>query len=198
MITVYNPLTGQWERLDDLSHPLPVILRDTRLLVANDNTTFVPSFVQPDQTGQTHPRVDHTDIFGNTNSERANIGLAVGNTDADVIILDPWRIRRIILVCHRNRTHPYDYSVTCDLWGRLLKPDGTPTEWRWLSSATDSGTADVPIWFSVTSSLIGMLGFDQYRMTLRYYRNPNALVVPDGNDPPPQLQLSLIRVYAEF
>jgi len=197
MLTVYNPLTGNWDRLDDLLHPLPVIVRDSRLLVANNTITFVPTLAQPDQTGQTHPKVNHTDIFGNTNDERANIGISVGDTDADVVIPDPWRIRRVIVVCHRNLTHPYDYSVTCDLWGRLIKPDGTPTEWRRLGTATDSGTADVPMWFPLASPIGGMQGFDQYRITLRYYLNPNV-PPPVGEGDPPQLQLSLIRAYAEF
>jgi len=198
MLTVYNPLTGRFDRLDDVIRPLPVIVRDARLLVANDNTSFVPTLAQPDQTGQTKPSVAHTDIFGNTDHDRANIGLSVANTNADVVVLDPWRIRRVIVVCHRNLTHPYDYCVTCDLWGRLIKPDGTPTEWRWLGTATDSGTADVPMWFPVTSPIGGMQGFDQYRITLRYYLNPDARIVPDDDNPPPQLELSLMRVYAEF
>jgi len=187
MLTVYNPLTGNWERLDDLLHPLPVIVRDTRLLTASNAAPFVPTLGQPDETGQTHPKVNHTDIFGNTNDERANIGISANATDADIVIPDPWRIRRVIVVCNRSQTHPTDVQIVCTLWGRLLASDGTPTEWRLLSNATDGGTASVPMWFSLASSLVGMLGFDQYRITFR--RTPNS---------DPQPQLSLVRVYAEF
>ena len=89
MNTVYNPLTGQWERVDDVVRPLPVIARDTRLVAVNDTTPIVPT-----QSGS--PSANQTDLFGSTNSSRANIGIAVGSTEADIVIPDVWRIRRFI------------------------------------------------------------------------------------------------------
>jgi hypothetical protein len=181
MNTVYNPLTGQWERLDDVVRPLPVIARDTRLVAVNDTEPFVPSLGSSNSPG-------HTDIFGSTNSLRANIGITMGSTGADIVIPDPWRIRRFIVLCYRSVSGTTNVAATCTVYGRLLAPDGTPTPWRTIVSVSDVAlNNDVPIRFVLPSSLAGVFGFDQYRIVFRRE--------PDSNPAP---QLSLIRVYAEF
>jgi hypothetical protein len=182
MLTVYNPLTGQWERLDDVVRPLPVIARDTRLVAVNDTTSFTPTFATGNSSG-------HTDMFGSTNSSRANIGIAVGSTDADIVIPDAWRVRRFIVVCNRSASGTTNVAITCTVYGRLLAPDGTPTVgWRSVASVSDGAFSnDAPIRFVLPSSLAGVFGYDQYRIVFR--REPDSTPAP---------QLSLIRVYAEF
>jgi len=181
MNTIYNPLTGQWERLDDVVRPFPVIARDTRLVAANDTTPFTPSL------GTSNSPV-HTDMFGSTNSARVNIGIAVGSTGADVVIPDPWRIRRFIVVCDRAASGTTNVAITCTAYGRLLAPDGSPTAWRTVASVSDVALSNsVPIRFILPSSLAGVFGFDQYRIVFR--RDPDSTPAPE---------LSLVRVYAEF
>ena len=180
MLTVYNPLTGQWERLDDVVRPLPVIARDTRLVAVNDTTPFVPSL-------GTSSSPANTDIFGSTNASRANIGIAVGNTGADVVIPDAWRIRRVIVLFQRTGSGATTVIIGCSVWGRLLAPDGTPSAWRRIAEATEGGSGGATIRLVIPASLAGVQGFDQYRITFR--RDPDS-------DPAPQL--SLIRAYAEF
>jgi len=181
MNTVYNPLTGQWERVDDVVRPLPVIARDTRLVAVNDTTSFVPSLSSNNSSS-------HTDLFGNTVFSRANIGIAVENTSADIVIPDPWRIRRFIVVCNRTASGTTNVAITCSVFGRLLAPDGTPTSWRNVANVSDSAVSNsASMRFVLPSSLSGVFGFDQYRIVFR--RDPDS-------DPAPQL--SLIRVYAEF
>jgi len=161
--------------------PFPVIERDTRLIAANDTTPFIPSLGSSNSPG-------HTDLFGNTGSSRANIGIAVGNTSADIVIPDPWRIRRFIVLCNRTASGTTNVTITCAVWGRLLAPDGTPTGWRRMADASDSAfNSAATIRFILPSSLAGVFGYDQYRIVFR--RDPDS-------DPAPQL--SLIRVYAEF
>ena len=182
MNTVYNPLTGQWERVDDVVRPLPVIARDTRLVAVNDTIAFVPTL-------STNTATVQTDIFGNSDGSRANIGIATGITNADVVIPDPWRIRRFIVVCQRSASGSTNVAITCSVWGRLLAPDGTPAAgWRWLTQSSDGAlNSSVPIRFVLPSSLAGVFGFDQYRIVFR--RDPDSTPAPE---------LSLIRVYAEF
>jgi len=182
MNTVYNPLTGQWERVDDLVRPYPVIARDTRLVVANNTTSFTPTLAASSSP-------NHTDLFGNTTTSRANIGIAVGSTDADIVIPDVWRIRRFIVLCYRSASGTTNVSITCTVYGRLLAPDGTPTNaWRTIVSASDGALSyDTAIRFVLPSSLAGVFGYDQYRIVFR--RDPDST-------PPPEL--SLVRVYAEF
>jgi len=181
MNTVYNPLTGQWERVDDVVRPLPVIARDTRLVAVNDTTPFIPSLGSNNLPG-------HTDMFGNTGSVRANIGIAVGSTDADIVIPDPWRIRRFIVLCQRSSSGTTNVAITCAVYGRLLASDGGATAWRSIISASDVAFSNnAPIRFVLPSSLFGVFGFDQYRIVFR--RDPDSTTAPE---------LSLIRVYAEF
>jgi len=180
MNTVYNPLTGQWERVDDLVRPFPVIARDTQLVVANDTTSFVPTVATGNSPG-------HTDIFGNTGL-RANIGIAVGSTDADIVIPDPWRIRRFIVLCNRSASGTTNVAITCTVLGRLLAPDGTTTLWRGIVSVSEVAfNNSVPMRFALPSSLAGVFGYDQYRIVFR--RDPDSTPAPE---------LSLVRVYAEF
>jgi len=161
--------------------PFPVIERDTRLIAANDTTPFIPSLGSSNSNG-------HTDIFGNTGSSRANIGIAVGNTSADIVIPDPWRIRRFVVVCNRTASGTTGVSITCTVVGRLLAPDGTPTSWRTVSSSSENAFSNnVSLRFTIPSTVAGVFGYDQYRIVFR--RDPDS-------DPAPQL--SLIRVYAEF
>ena len=181
MNTVYNPLTGEWERVDDLVRPLPVIARDTRLVAVNDTTPFVPSLAPSNLPG-------HTDMFGNTGTARANVGIAGGSTDVDFVIPDPWRIRRFIVVCYRTPSGTTSVSITCTLLGRLLAPDGGASPWRGIVSVTDVAFSNNgPMRFVLPGTLAGVFGYDQYRIVFR--RDP------DSNPPP---ELSLIRVYAEF
>ena len=180
MNTVYNPLTEQWERVDDLVRPFPVIARDTRLVAVNDTTSFTPTLAASNSP-------NHTDLFGNTTGSRANIGIAVGNTSADIVIPDPWRIRRFIVLFQRTASGSTSVNVICTVYGRLLAPDGTPTPWRQVATATDTGTTAGTQRFVLPSSLAGVFGHDQYRIVFR--RDPDS-------DPAPEL--SLVRVYAEF
>jgi hypothetical protein len=181
MNTIYNPLTGQWERLDDLVRPFPVIARDTRLVVANNTTSFAPTVATGNSPG-------HTDLFGNTNSSRANIGIAVGSTDADIVIPDPWRIRRFIVLCYRSASGTTNVAITCTVLGRLLAPDGTITPWRGIVSVSEGAFSNnAPMRFVLPSSLAGVFGYDQYRIVFR--RDPDSTPAPE---------LSLVRVYAEF
>ena len=161
--------------------PFPVIVRDTRLVAVNDTTSFTPSLATSNATM-------HTDLFGNTNALRANIGIAVGSTDADVVIPDPWRIRRFIVLCDRTASGTTNVAITCTAYGRLLAPDGLPTAWRTVASVSDVALSNsVPMRFILPSSLAGVFGFDQYRIVFR--RDPDSTPAPE---------LSLIRVYAEF
>jgi hypothetical protein len=181
MLTVYNPLTGEWERLDDVVRPLPVIARDTRLVAVNNTEPFTPTLA-------TSNAPSNTDIFGSTNSLRANIGIAMGSTGADIVIPDPWRIRRFIVLCNRSASGATNVAVTCTVYGRLLAPDGTATSWRTVASVSDGAfNYSVPIRFVVPSSLAGVFGYDQYRIVFR--RDPDSTPAPE---------LSLIRVYAEY
>jgi len=180
MNTIYNPLTGEWERLDDVVRPFPVIARDTRLVAVNDTTPFTPTLATSNAPSQ-------TDLFGSSNGLRANIGIAVGNTSADIVIPDAWRIRRFVVLANRTATGATNVGITCMIWGRLLAPDGTPTEWRMVSNVTDTINISVAVRFALPSSLSGVLGFDQYRIVFR--RDPDSTPAP---------QLLLIRVYAEF
>ena len=180
MNTVYNPLTKQWERVDDVVRPYPVIARDSRLIAANDTTSFVPTLA-------TSHAANHTDIFGNTNASRANIGIAVGSTDADIEIPDPWRIRRFIVLCNRTASGGTTVTIACNVYGRLLAPDGTPTAWRTVASATDSVSVPGALRLVIPGSLAGVFGYDQYRIVFR--RDPDSTPAPE---------LSLVRVYAEF
>jgi len=180
MNTVYNPLTGQWERVDDLVRPYPVIARDTRLVGVNDTIAFTPSL-------GTSGAQNHTDIFGNTNALRANIGIAVGSTDADIVIPDPWRIRRFIVLCNRTASGGTAVTIACNVYGRLLAPDGTPTAWRTINNATDSVWVSGALRLVIPGPLGGVFGYDQYRIVFR--RDPDSTPAPE---------LSLVRVYAEF
>ena len=182
MNTVYNPLTGQWERIDDVVRPVPVIARDTRLVAVNNTRAFVPTLSTNNTMGQ-------TDVLGNSEGSRANIGIAAGSTNADFVIPDAWRIRRFIVVCQRGASGSTNVTITCSLWGRLLAPDGTPAAgWRWLTQSSDSAfNVSLPIRFVLPTTLAGVFGFDQYRIVFRRDLDSN-----------PAPQLSLVRVYAEF
>jgi len=160
--------------------PFPVIVRDTQLVAANDTTPFTPTLA-------TSNSQSHTDIFGNTTSARATIGIAVGSTNPDIVILDPWRIRRFVITYARTASGGTSVGITCVVYGRLLAPDGTPSSWRQIANASDSGSIASTQRFSLPSTPAGVLGFDQYRIVFR--RDPDS-------DPAPQL--SLVRVYAEF
>jgi len=180
MNTVYNPLTEQWERVDDLVRPYPVIARDTRLVAVNDTTPIVPTLSGSSSANQ-------IDLFGSINSSRANIGIAVGSTDADIVIPDVWRVRRFIVLFARTGSGGTNVSIGCSVWGRLLAPDGTPSVWRRIAESTDSGSWAATVRLLIPTSLSGVQGFDQYRITFRREQT---------SDPAPEL--SQIRVYAEF
>ncbi len=180
MNTVYNPLTGQWERVDDLVRPFPVIARDTRLVLVNNTTPFVPTLA-------TSGAPNHTDVFGSTNISRANIGIAVGSAEPDVVILDPWRVRRFIVVFNRTASGTTSVNITCTVYGRLVAPDGTPTNWRTVATGSDSVSVSGATRLPIPSSISGVLGFDQYRIVFR--RDPDSTPAPE---------ITLVRVYAEY
>jgi hypothetical protein len=180
MITVYNPLTGEWERLDDVSRPLPVIARDARLVAVNNTTPFTPSLGTSNSS-------NHTDLFGSTSGARANIGIVSDIESPDIVIPDAWRIRRFIVLFSRTASGGTSVSIGCSVWGRLLAPDGIPSAWRRIAEATDSASSATSVRLAIPSSLAGVQGFDQYRITFR--RDPDSTPAPE---------LSLIRVYAEF
>ena len=163
-----------------MTAPFPVIERDTRLIASNDTTSFIPSLGSSNSS-------NHTDIFGNTSNSRANIGIAVGSTSADVVIPDPWRIRRFVVLCGRTASGSTSVVITCVVWGRLLAPDDTPTGWRFITSGTDAGTTASTVRFALSSPGGGVFGYDQYRIVFRR-----------DTDSTPAPELSLIRVYAEF
>jgi len=180
MLTVYNPFTGQWERLDDVVRPLPTVTRGTRLLVDNSSVTpFTPPLA-------TSNLPSHPDIFGNTTGSRANIGLVIGDTEADVILPDAWRVRRFIVVCNRSGSNNVSVPIHCALWGRLLAADGAPTNWRMVVSASENLNDSFPLRFTLAPSA-GLLHFDQYRITFRREVDSN-----------PAPQISLIKVYLEY
>jgi hypothetical protein len=181
MITVYNPISGEWERVDDVSRPFPVVARDSRLVIANETTVITPTFSSSSAPSQ-------TDMFGNTDSNRANIGIAVGSTVPDIVLPDAWRIRRFVVVCNRTSSGSTNVGIVCTVWSRLVAPDGTPTSgWRTVSTATDTTTYAIATRFAIPSSLAGINGYDQYRITFRR-----------DTDTTPPVQLSNIRVYVEF
>ena len=180
MNTVYNPLTGQWERVDDLVRPYPVIARDTRLVGVNDTIAFVPSLGANSLT-------IHTDLFGNTDSGRANIGIESSEAQPDIVVPDAWRIRRFIVLAKRTVTGSTNVGITCTVYGRLVAPDDTTTSWRFITNVADTGTGTYAIRFGLPGSLSGVFGYDQYRIVFR--RDPDSTPAPE---------LSLIRVYAEF
>jgi len=180
MNTVYNPLTGQWERVDDLVRPYPVIARDTWLVGVNDTTSFVPSLGTGNLTM-------HTDLFGNTDSWRANIGIESSQAQPDIVVPDAWRIRRFIVLAKRTATGSTNVGITCTVYGRLVAPDDTTTSWRIITNVTDTGNGTYAIRFGLPTSLSGVFGYDQYRIVFR--RDPDSTPAPE---------LSLIRVYAEF
>jgi hypothetical protein len=180
MLTVYNPYTGEWERLDDLNRPMPIVQRQVRLLLDNSSVTpFTPTLA-------TSNSPSHPDIFGNTTASRANIGMAISATDADIIIPDPWRVRRFIIVCNRSGSGGTSVPIHCVLWGRLLAPDGTPTNWRSVVSVSENLNDAVPMRFALAPSA-GLLHFDQYRITFRR-----------ETDSTPAPQISLVKVYLEY
>jgi hypothetical protein len=160
--------------------PFPVIVRDTRLIAVNDTTPFTPTLA-------TSSSANHTDIFGSTTGSRANIGIAVGSTDADIVIPDAWRVRRFIVLFQRTASGSTSVGITCTVFGRLLAPDGTSSPWRQVASASDSSTTINSVRLVLPSSLAGVFGHDQYRIVFR--RDPDSTPAPE---------LSLIRVYAEF
>jgi len=179
MNTVYNPLTGEWERIDDFARPFPVIVRDARVVAVNNTTSFIPTFSTTNSPA-------NTDIRGNTNGDLANIGISTDTAEVEWVVRDPWRIRRFIVVANRTASG-VSVNITCVVWGRLITVNNTPTPWRAIVSVTDSGSVAQPVRFVIPASLTGAFGFDQYRITFR--REPTSEPAP---------QLSEIRVLAEF
>jgi len=161
--------------------PLPVIARDTRLIAANNDTPFVPSLSVIDLAG-------HTDVFGNTDFNIANIGIYSEQAQPNIVVADAWRIRRFVILYFRTASGGTSVGIWVQVWGRLIRVDGTATVWRGVGGTTDSSYAnEAPARLVVNSLLNGVFGYDQYRITFR--RNPDS-------DPAPEL--SNIRVYAEF
>ena len=162
------------------SDPLPVIARDTRLVIANNDTPFVPSL-------NANPSTTNTDLFGNTDFNIANIGIYSEQAIPNIVVADAWRIRRFVILFERTGSGSTNVEIALVIYGRLIRPDGSPTQWRTVGSASDSGSSAGSARLVVPSTLSGVFGWDQYRITFR--RNPNS-------DPAPEL--SNIRVYAEF
>lgn len=163
------------------SDPLPVIARDTRLIAVNNDTPFEPS-LSSGFGGSL------TDMFGNTNANVANFGISVPNHVPNIVIPDAWRIRRLVVVYFRTASGGTNVEIGVAIYARLIKADGTPTNWRYLNHANDSAFAnEAPARLVIPTSLAGVFGYDQYRLVFR--RSPDSTPAP---------QISDIRVYAEF
>ena len=161
--------------------PLPVIARDTRLVIANNDTPFVPSLNASNS-------ISNTDVFGNTDNAIANIGIYSEQAIPNIVIADAWRIRRFVILFERTGSGSTNVEIAVSIVGRLIRPDGTPTGWRGVGSATDSSFSNAaPARLVVATTLSGVFGWDQYRITFR--RNPDSTPAPE---------LSNIRVYVEF
>jgi len=182
MLTVYNPITGQWERLDDVSRPLPVIARDTRLIIYNPGTIVVPvtaganpTFVDPLGTSGTNP-------------------------PPTVALPDAWRIRRFVITAFRECTGDLQGIIYAVLYGRLVGDDGDPVNTAWAGpgggghfgfgqeSTSASGGSARFTRIVVPNTLSGVLGLDQYRIVFHMTNNTGT----------GECRLSHIKVYAEF
>ena len=160
--------------------PLPVIARDTRLVIANNDTPFVPTL-------NANNSINNTDLFGVADGNIANLGIYSEQAPPDVIVADAWRIRRFVILFERTASGGTSVDIAVTVFGRLVRPDGSVTPWRTVGSASDNGSSVGSARLVVATTLSGVFGWDQYRITFR--RNPNS-------DPAPEL--SNIRVYAEF
>ena len=178
MLTVYNPITGQWERLDDVSRPLPVIARDSRLIIYNSGTIVVSA---------TSASANNIDPLGTSGT----------NPPPTIVLPDAWRIRRLIVVALRESTGDLQCTLEARLFGRLVNNGGNPVNATWavgsgssFASAND-GSAFGGVRFTrlvLPGTLSGVQGFDQYRITFSRSNNTGT-----GD-----LNLSHIKVYAEF
>jgi len=162
MFMIYNPYSGEWERLDDLNRAMPCIERNCRPLFTNNTVSFIP-------TQSTSHAPNQTDLFtGSTNEARANVSMPFDGVDADVVWLDAWRIRRFLLVFNRGSSGSTSITISAAVWGRLRRPDGTFTNWRRLVDANDSAaTTDYPVRLVLAAPTSSVFGFDQYRITVR-------------------------------
>jgi len=180
MNTVYNPLTGEWERLDDLNRPMPTIERPVRQLLVNNTVSFVPT-----QSSSHAP--NHTDILGNTSESRATVSV-FEESDADIIMPDAWRVRRFVLVCNRGSSGSTQVTISAALWGRLRRADGTYSNWRRLAEANDSAAnGEFPIRFVFAPQTASVFCFEQYRITIR--RDVASTTEPT---------ITLVRLYIDY
>jgi len=181
MLTVYNPYTGKWERMDDLNRPLPTLERNSRPLLVNNASSFVPT------QGSSHAP-NQSDLFGNTNDSRATVSMPFDDVDADVIVLDAWRIRRFLLVFNRGSSGTTNVTISCAVWGRLRRPDGTFSNWRRIVDANDTASnTDNPIRLVLAAPTSSVFGFDQYRITVR--RDATSEPAP---------AISLVRLFYDY
>jgi len=172
---VYNPITGKWERVNDLDRPYPVIARDTRLVIYNPDTIVVSA---------TSPSPNNIDPLGTSGT----------NAPPTIVLPDAWRIRRIIITARRECTDSLQAQLEAWLYGRLLDVNGNPVyTWAYSPNITvwaNEGSSSGGTRFTrliLPSALSGVLGCDQYRITFR-------LVNPSGSG---EFRLSHIKVYVE-
>ena len=174
MIHFYNPITGEWETVRD-DRGLPVIARDTRLIIYNPDTIVVSA---------TTPSPANVDPLGTSGT----------NAPPTIALPDAWRIRRIIITALRQCTDTLQATLEAWLYGRLVDANGDPV-YAWAYSPNITVSANEGSSFGGTrftrlvlpSALSGVLGCDQYRITFR-------LVNPSGSG---EFRLSHIKVYVE-
>ena len=160
------------------SDPLPVIARDTRLVIYNPDTIIVSA------TAGSPVNIDP-------------LGTSGANPPPTIELPDAWRIRRIIITALRECTGDLVATLESRLYGRLVDKSGNPVNTTWtvggissIAGAND-GTASGGVRYTrlvIPSSLIGVLGFGQYRITFH-----RSNVGGSG-----ELRLSHIKVYVEF
>ena len=169
---------GQIDTPVATNSPLPVIARDTRLILYNPNTIVVSA-----TSGQ----------FTNIDP----LGTSGTNPPPTIELPDAWRVRRVIVVALRESTGDLQCTLEARLYGRLVDNSGNPVNATWfvgggasIGNANDGGAIG-GVRFTrlvMPSTLSGVLGFDQYRITFH-----RSSVTGTG-----ELRLSHIKVYAEF
>ena len=175
---VYNPITGKWERVNDLDRPYPVIARDTRLIIYNPDTIIVSA------TSASPNNIDP-------------LGTSGANLPPTIVFPDAWRIRRIIITALRECTDTLVATLEARLYGRLVGESGNPVNTTWAVGGSSSiaggndGTASGGIRYTrlvIPATIGAVFGFDQYRITFH-----RSNVGGSG-----ELRLSHIKVYVEF
>lgn len=175
---VYNPLTGLWERINDVDRPVPVIARDTRLVLYNPNTIIVTA---------TNASSNNIDPLGTSGS----------NPPPTIVLPDAFRIRRVIITALRECTDTLQATLETRVYGRVVNASGNVVNNTWevggigsITGAND-GAAFGGVRYTrlvLPSSIAGIFGFDQYRITF-------SMSNQSGTG---EFRLSHIKVYVEM